>query len=74
MKRGGAVVLGAVVGALLGGVVTALAVLVYFMFDGSTGPEGLGIAVMLAAFAGVVGLVLGALAGGFVGSLIPARQ
>jgi hypothetical protein len=70
MRRGLAILLGAMIGVLVGGLGTFLAVLVYFVANGSGGPNGLGIAVVLAAFAGA----LGSIAGGAVGALIAATR
>jgi hypothetical protein len=67
MRRGVALALGILGGALVGGLGTFVAALVYFVATGSGGPSGLGIAVVLAALFGLWGALLGGLLGALLG-------
>ncbi len=74
MRRGIAVGLGLVGGAVVGALVTFVAVLVYFIATGSGGPQGLGIAVVLAGLCGLCGAVVGAVMGAIIGALLGSRD
>ncbi len=73
MRRGVAMGLGFAGGALVGGLGSFVAVLVYFIATGSGGPNGLGIAVVLAAFFALAGAVLGGIVGAALGGLFSTQ-